>query len=54
MNRLFVALADIDQVLGQFVRLRMAMLQVIREISAFAAQPIGILIQGFEQTQDLR
>src|SRR6266566_1734315 len=53
MNAFLVALADSDQVLRQFVRRGMAMLEINGEIAAFAPQPVGVFVQRLEQLQDL-
>ncbi len=54
VDRFVVAVADLDQMPRQFVRLRVPMLDVIGEVAAVPAQGVGVLVQRFEQFQDFR
>src|SRR4051794_11691599 len=45
MNRLVIAFANLHQMLWQVVALGIAMLQVSREISAFASQTVRVFIE---------
>ena len=53
MHRLVVAFPHFDQMLRQFMRRRMATLQINRKVAAFSAQPVRVLIQRFEQFEYL-
>ena len=54
MHRFVVAVAHLHQVPRQFVRLRVALLDVSRKIAAVAANAIGVFVERFEQLQDFR
>ena len=52
MDGFVVAVADLDQVPGQFVGGGMAALDVIAEIAAMTAQGLDVFVQRLEQFED--
>src|ERR1044071_2650597 len=53
MHCFIVSVADLDEMLGQFVSRRIAVLEIYGKISPFGSQPIGVFIQSLEQFENL-
>ena len=52
MDRFVVAIAHLDEVAGQLAGLGMAVLDVIAEIAAVAAEGLNVFVEGRKQVED--
>ena len=52
MNRLFVSLADFDQVLRQFLGLWIPMLQIGSKVTPLPTQAVRILVERLEEFEN--
>src|SRR6266478_3013840 len=53
LNCFLIALADLDQMLREFMSFRITMIEINREVATFPAQSIGIFVERLKQLKDL-